>query len=503
MIISSNKICMKFTGIYNQCQNLHVRSLKALPYELISALDLKDTITADSTQSMSEVGQRPHQNHHFSHNNNDHNIRAVAQKLVKAVLDAAVRRVCGGEKGNIFLKIDGGRVSNLDVAGDMENLTKSIGEIDIWSETCNTNEKWSDCDNSKAPREEEFLFDREHRDYFAKDDKQLKCNIAYDVEVERKGLARRLVLKCIRAACNEISPQELLGGSLESLISSTKRMRIDSPPLFSDAACCSRSISSKTTAMAEPRSPLLDRCLTPESMLRGKLWKKRGRSESHEVNSLLDYNIDCHKIPSTYIKRGNGASLRTCNGNSCVVDDVIDDSSKSEVPIDSIVTGLNKMIIEESFSKWEEEEDECEQQIDSVSMVDGSKKEVKSNVSSLLTFHHCKAPLRSPHPLLTISSDDQISDVRTAANAGCIPEMDFYFIFHSCPPPSVCQKFLCSNVDEINLLFHCWLFKDVPCDPSVTMSDQLEMGVFAPQNVQPVHLELVDGGVPFYFMEPR
>jgi len=36
-----------------------------------------------------------------------------------------------------------------------------------------------------------------------------------------------------------------------------------------------------------------------------------------------------------------------------------------------------------------------------------------------------------------------------------------------------------------------------------TRSDWLEMGVFQPLGVQPVHLDLQDAGVTFYFLDPR
>lgn len=54
--------------------------------------------------------------------------------------------------------------------------------------------------------------------------------------------------------------------------------------------------------------------------------------------------------------------------------------------------------------------------------------------------------------------------------------VDFYFIIHTQPVPSVCQKFLCDNIDEINLIFYYWLFQEASCDPEETLIDQLDMG---------------------------
>ena len=88
-------------------------------------------------------------------------------------------------------------------------------------------------------------------------------------------------------------------------------------------------------------------------------------------------------------------------------------------------------------------------------------------------------------------------------NYRSVPEMDLFVIIHTHSPPGVCQKFLCNNTNEVNLMYHCWLFPDLPFDPKVTRNDWLEMGVFQPYGVQPVHLDLQDAGVAFYFLDPR
>ena len=81
--------------------------------------------------------------------------------------------------------------------------------------------------------------------------------------------------------------------------------------------------------------------------------------------------------------------------------------------------------------------------------------------------------------------------------------VDFYFIIHTQPVPSLCQKFLCDNMDEINLIFHCWLFQEASCDPEETLIDQLDMGIFEPQGVKPVHQDLLDSGIEFGATSPR
>ena len=75
--------------------------------------------------------------------------------------------------------------------------------------------------------------------------------------------------------------------------------------------------------------------------------------------------------------------------------------------------------------------------------------------------------------------------------------IDLYFIIHTQPIPGLCQKFVCDNMDEINLVFHCWLFQEAPYDLEETFIDQLDMGIFEPHGVKPVHLDLVDSGIEF------
>lgn len=81
--------------------------------------------------------------------------------------------------------------------------------------------------------------------------------------------------------------------------------------------------------------------------------------------------------------------------------------------------------------------------------------------------------------------------------------VDFYYIIHTQPVPGLCQKFLCNNMDEINLVFHCWLFQEAPFDPEETFIDELEMGVFEPQGVRPIHQDLLDSGIEFGATSPR
>ncbi len=91
------------------------------------------------------------------------------------------------------------------------------------------------------------------------------------------------------------------------------------------------------------------------------------------------------------------------------------------------------------------------------------------------------------------------------SNDLCQPlsDIDLFIIVHTHPVPGVCQKFLCNNTNEVNLMYHCWLFPEMPFDPSITVSETLEVGVFDPEGIQPVHLDLDDAGVAFHYLDRR
>ena len=120
---------------------------------------------------------------------------------------------------------------------------------------------------------------------------------------------------------------------------------------------------------------------------------------------------------------------------------------------------------------------------------------------------HCgldPIPINNPHSHSDYTFNDSLfSKPLIHPDSHTIPNLDYYIIIHTHPPPGLCQKFLCNNTNEINLIYHCWLYRELPFDPSITVSQQVEMGVFDPVGVCPVHLDLMDGGIPFYYMEPR
>ena len=106
--------------------------------------------------------------------------------------------------------------------------------------------------------------------------------------------------------------------------------------------------------------------------------------------------------------------------------------------------------------------------------------------------------------------DGQVQQVKKRANywnclgdSCCLPGIDLFVIIHTYPPPSICQKFLCDKENEVNLMYHFWLFPCAPLDDSFVRQEVLEMGVFEPHGVAPVHQDLKDGGVAFHYVEGR
>lgn len=292
------------------------------------------------------------------------------------------------------------------------------------------------------------------------------------ISVERRCVARRLVLKCISAACHIMNSEDRCD-SIEYLIASTKRMRISSP-----SPSCE------------------ERCVTPESLRMQQLCKKRGRSVSHEVNSLTYYNLTRRQF-------SGGEERVADNGLVQFSTKAISEEEEEGCTLSSLMDNLGKMTIDESCPSSDSDR---EMSLDR-EMEPPHSDLVPSGVTFAISTTNNPSPLSTthftaPHPLFTMATPTSV-DVRAATSVGTVPYMDVYVLIHSCPPRGVCHKFLCHNTDEINLVYHCWLFGDVFCDPSVTVSSQLAVGVFDPSGVQPVHLDLQDGGAPFHCIDNR
>ena len=119
------------------------------------------------------------------------------------------------------------------------------------------------------------------------------------------------------------------------------------------------------------------------------------------------------------------------------------------------------------------------------------------------------APPEDPdteHLLLESANTQPMQDLNVTNRAVSFQvdnSTDFFIVFHPFPPPSPCQKFLCDNMDEINLVYHCWMCPDAPYSEDYTHTEQLPMGIFEAEGVKPVHQDLKDAGVAFGCLEER
>jgi hypothetical protein len=75
--------------------------------------------------------------------------------------------------------------------------------------------------------------------------------------------------------------------------------------------------------------------------------------------------------------------------------------------------------------------------------------------------------------------------------------IEFYVIIHSPPVTTECPKFFCKNTNEANIMYHMWTFPDAELNGDYVNSTMVSMGIFAPQGIKPIHLELSDGGISF------
>jgi hypothetical protein len=76
-------------------------------------------------------------------------------------------------------------------------------------------------------------------------------------------------------------------------------------------------------------------------------------------------------------------------------------------------------------------------------------------------------------------------------------KIQFFVLGHIAPIPQECQKFMCSNWNEVNMVYHTWLYPTTSFTPEVTEIEQVEMGIFEARGIRPVHQDLKDAGISF------
>lgn len=217
--------------------------------------------------------------------------------------------------------------------------------------------------------------------------------------------------------------------------------------------------------------------LREESYMREK-GKKRQRSQSHDASMISE-------LDRLHVQRGLGSkSLPDYNH---LVAARRNPSENAHSRVNDLIANIQQLSIQEEDTDEEEEEEEEFVVLDAITKAlpeypsDDSKTPTSSSVIQSST----------PQDFLASACDE-------------VSNMDLYVILHTKPRPGLCQKFLCANMNEVNLVYHCWLYGDVPMLPSTTVSDEVFMGVFKPSpGVLPVHQNLVDAGVAFDCIKPR
>ncbi len=339
-------------------------------------------------------------------------------------------------------------------------------------------------------------------------------------ELFRK-LAQKLVRKIIHAAYTRLDPLSR-EDSIDELVTNTKRLKITfspsyTPPLepveIKEPSCqlelavnkiANERGSISPNQLSAPNSGLFsigtqEGCIEDSSNNR----KKRQRSASHEANmekdmdkirykfkSKLQISIDCEEC-DIQVKPSIEEPLTTNQWRS----------------VTDIITDIRKLSIMEVEEQDKDEEDKDEEDDSNYTILEAVTKPTITPFPDVqITMEdsniNCAQDTSSTeHFLSSFPVSPTIPQVFT--HSSVVDDLDYYIVIHSFPPTSQCQKFLCNNENEVNLMFHCWLFKDMPYDPTISATEQMDMGVFEPEGVSPIHLDLVDSGVSFYYMEPR
>ena len=359
-----------------------------------------------------------------------------------------------------------------------------------------------------------------------------------DEELEREVriVAKKLVNKVLHIACKNVESL-YRRSSIEYLVASTKRMKITespSPPLTLFNIVEEQGEvqgTNHTVKFSQGLKGKTERSPTPEGHRTRKLGSKRKRSGSHDVAMQDDrdqkkqfghgnqFSDEKQRVTKVVTRRHvqkeseeqNSTMLSTSELFSVHVGDLTTNIDRlslvvdSESDIEENYTILSAVTKPTSGGYTEASRDH--EQAHRCGHFTRQESESKTFPSGL--------PLQDISQIQNFDEESQSCNAKMAGvpsivlNDTCVPnsdvilDIDLFITIHSHPPSSLCQKILCSNVDEVNLVYHCWLYKDSPFDPGVTLSSKLEMGVFDAHLVQPVHLELHDGGVPFSFLDER
>ena len=462
------------------------RCLERLPFEVLNALDLSEVVYHKPGHA-----HQPHPQQELYRN--------IAKELVKLALLSAVRRVYGTvltdtASGNPHYP-DGLSVSAMMVTEPPERWRSGKRDSAVSMESCPSSDCCSleaqyDSSNGRptlpAAEEEEEEEEEEGQRMFGN---FVEC----PSDSELRMIAKKLVRKAIHVACNRVESLNRRS-SIEYLIANTKRMKIEEErpsTLFEEEGCGDEDTAPEVTAAAAAVEDPSQRTPRQSERLRARhnrrrgsptpRGKKRERSKSHEAS--MNKEIEKFRqvrfgekirsfITANLVPRLIKRATRTVNANTL-------SPPAARGNVNSLISNLDRL----SIAEGEEAEEEGEY-----------------TVLSAITKGPLSSPPRLPSPQIDVHLG---SSVRVMSTNDEVPTMDYFIVVHTRPTPGECQKFNCSNTNEVNVMYHCWLFSHAPYDHAHTVSGRVEVGLFEPSGVNPVHLDLHDSGIPFQYLEPR
>lgn len=445
-------------------------------------------------------------------------------------------------------------------SGSIRGLKEDVG-VGRSTSTISMDSQGYSTDYSNFPRTET----QRHRVLFQVGEDQGSTSTEMLEEVDEEELrivAKKLVMKILHMACKEVESL-CRRSSIEYLIASTKRMKIEEspspPPVLFNIAEEDQDGTDLDDKIPSPFSDLRptssERSPTPEHLLLRRLGKKRGRSGSHEVSGLREFVETSRR--SKVVRKiinfkdrlmgGSPAQQQQPSGSDVKSPTKSNDDSSSQSGdegisfFSSLVSNLSRMTIGETPTESDTESEVTPNMDESFTILNavtvsedplaGLRDESNPNCNSSKGFPFpfqdhtvftCNHHQRSNHlgashlfptannsthntpirPLATQSST-QVNHTPRDVHNPVIPDMDLFVIVHSQPALGECQKFLCNNTNEVNLMYHCWMYPNVPFDPGMSITGKLKMGIFEPSLVEPVHLDLQDAGIAFYYLDER
>ena len=474
--------------------------------------------------------------------------RIIARELVKLVLLSACKKLGLNGHNHLyptsFMELNRQKATSgaATSAENDENVfifskyreSKRISTVSIMSTDSDPSRKEStvSLQNENGITERSAVMNpkrRPRRQPIIATDRPFELNMQMEDEEELRLMAKKLVKKVLHTACKTWESL-YRRSSIEYLIASAKRMRISSSPSPPPPLLEEKSSSTIPSFVIEP--PNSQPKSAPEgSPVHGK-GTKRARSGSHEVYMLNELEkfrqTQLHQKLQEATENASSRHRRILKGaTASSKTSLLQPPSSSEnqhlCPDDNDLTALisnvDRMSIVEAESEGDSEEssdeeytilsavtktaldaDDCNHQLNDLSSPTTQTVSTIDSTTNRMQNGYLGMGFTND---IQLTSNSQTEPTCFAKTCNVVPEMDCYVVIHTHPPPGLCQKFLCSNRDEINILYHCWLFPDIAFDHGITRSVMLDMGVFDPSGVKPVHQDLRDAGIPFYYLDQR